>query len=332
LRTLQDKAKAWEDLCFMRSTHGRAEGQLMSHGSEGSVKAILYALGANFGIAVAKYIAAFWTGSGSMLAEAIHSTADCANQMLLLLGLKQARRPASVDFPLGHHRVTYFWSMIVALMLFFMGGAFSVYEGVERLLHPHPLQHGLIAMAVLGCAVVLEAFSLGAQCARSAKLAGRQPFLAWFRETRQSELMVVAGEDIAALLGLTFAFVAVAASVFTGNPVWDALGTIAIGVVLMVIAIAVMIEVKGLIVGESATPQLRSEIESFVAAQPEVEQVLNVITLAWGDKVVIAVKARMHGMESCSGRQMVEAINAVEARMQERFPAAQWVFFEPDVR
>ena len=132
----------------------------MSHGSEGSVKAILYALGANFGIAVAKYIAAFWTGSGSMLAEAIHSTADCANQMLLLLGLKQARRPASVDFPLGHHRVTYFWSMIVALMLFFMGGAFSVYEGVERLLHPQPLQHGLIAMAVLGCAVVGTAFAV----------------------------------------------------------------------------------------------------------------------------------------------------------------------------
>ena len=132
----------------------------MSHGSEGSVKAIFYALGANFGIAVSKYIAAFWTGSGSMLAEAIHSTADCANQMLLLLGLKQARRPASADFPLGHHRVTYFWSMIVALLLFFMGGAFSVYEGIERLLHPQALQHGLIAMAVLAAAVVLEALSL----------------------------------------------------------------------------------------------------------------------------------------------------------------------------
>lgn len=317
---------------FHAEHDGRAERHLMSHGGEGSVKAILYALGANFGIAVAKYIAAFWTGSGSMLAEAIHSTADCANQMLLLLGLKQARRPASADFPLGHHRVTYFWSMIVALMLFFMGGAFSVYEGVERLLHPQPLQHGLIAMAVLACAVVLEAFSLWGAMREIRKISGPQPFLAWFRETRQSELMVVAGEDIAALVGLVLAFFAVGASVITGNPIWDALGTLAIGMVLMVIAIAVMIEVKGLIVGESATPQLRSEIEAFVADQPEVEQVLNVITLAWGEKVVIAVKARMHGMESCSGRQMVEAINAVEARMQERFPAAQWVFFEPDVR
>jgi len=308
----------------------------MSHGSEGSahgsMRAIFYALGANFGIALSKFTAAYFTGSGSMLAEAIHSTADCGNQLLLLLGLKQARRPASADFPLGHHRATYFWSMIVALMLFFMGGAFSVYEGIERLLHPQPLQHGLIAMAVLGGAVVLEAFSLWGALKEIRKIAGRQPFLVWFRETRQSELMVVAGEDIAALLGLALAFVAVAATVITGNPLWDALGTLAIGAVLMAVAIAVMIEVKGLLVGESAAPQLRAEIEAFVAAQPEVEQVLNVITLAWGDKVVIAVKARMRGMETQTGLQMVDAINAVEARMQERFPSAQWVFFEPDVR
>jgi len=308
----------------------------MSHGSEGSahgsMRAIFYALGANFGIALSKFTAAYFTGSGSMLAEAIHSTADCGNQLLLLLGLKQARRPASADFPLGHHRATYFWSMIVALMLFFMGGAFSVYEGIERLLHPQPLQHGLIAMAVLGGAVVLEAFSLWGALKEIRKIAGRQPFLVWFRETRQSELMVVAGEDIAALLGLALAFVAVAATVTTGNPLWDALGTLAIGAVLMVIAIAVMIEVKGLLVGESAAPQLRAEIEAFIAAQPEVEQVLNVITLAWGDKVVIAVKARMRDMETQTGLQMVDAINAVEARMQERFPSAQWVFFEPDVR
>lgn len=300
--------------------------------AHGSIRAIYYALGANFGIAVSKYVAAFWTGSGSMLAEAIHSTADCANQLLLLLGLKQARRPASADFPLGHHRVTYFWSMIVALLLFFMGGAFSVYEGIERLLHPQPLQYGLIAMAVLACAVVLEALSLWGAMREIREIAGPQRFLAWFRETRQSELMVVAGEDIAALLGLVLAFVAVAATTITGNPLWDALGTLAIGIVLMVVAIAVMIEVKGLIVGESVAPALRAEIGAFVAAQAEVEQVLNVITLAWGEKVVIAVKARMRDMETQSGRQMVDAINAVEARMQQRFPNAHWVFFEPDLR
>ena len=250
----------------------------MSHGAEGSVRAILYALGANFGIAVAKFAAAAWTGSGSMLAEAIHSTADCVNQLLLLLGMREARRPESVDHPLGHHRAAYFWSMVVALLLFFMGGAFSVYEGVERMLHPQPLQNGLIAMAVLGVAVILEAFSLA------------------------------------------------------GDPLWDALGTLAVGVVLMVIAVAIMIEVKSLIVGESADPEQRAAIETFIAAQPEVAQVFNVITLAWGERIVIAVKARMADDETISGAEMVRRINAVEERIQAEFRSARWVFFEPDVK
>ncbi len=302
----------------------------MSHGQEGSVRAILYALGANFGIAVAKFAAAAWTGSGSMLAEAIHSTADCANQLLLLLGMREAKRPESPDHPLGHHRAAYFWAMVVALLLFFMGGAFSVYEGIERWRHPQPLQNGLIAMAVLGVAVVLEAFSLAGAMREIRKVAGGKRFLRWFRESRQSELMVVAGEDIAALAGLVLAFAAVAATVLTGDPLWDALGTLAVGVVLMVIAVAIMIEVKGLIVGESADPEQRAEIEAFVAAQPEVARVFNVITLAWGDRLVIAVKARMADDEAITGAEMVRRINAVEARMQARFPAARWVFFEPD--
>ncbi|RTL51454.1 MAG: cation diffusion facilitator family transporter [Rhodocyclaceae bacterium] len=304
----------------------------MSHGSEGSTKAIFYALGANFGIAVSKYGAAFWTGSGSLLAEAIHSTADCANQLLLLLGLKEAKKPESADHPLGHHRVTYFWSMVVALLLFFMGGAFSVYEGIERLLHPAPMENGLLAMAVLGVAVGLEAFSLWGAMKEIRLESGGKPFLQWFRETRQSELMVVAGEDIAALIGLALAFVAVSATVATGNPLWDALGTLSIGVVLMLIAVAVMVEVKALIVGESVAPEMRAEIEAFVAAQPEVETVLNVITLAWGAKAVIAVKARMAEMDAITGTEMVNRINAVEERMQQRWPNARWVFFEPDVR
>lgn len=302
----------------------------MSHDSEGSTRAILYALGANFGIAVSKYAAAAWTNSGSMLAEAIHSTADCVNQMLLLLGMREAKRPESADHPLGHHRAAYFWSMVVALLLFFMGGAFSVYEGVERLRHPHPMENGLIAMIVLGVAVVLEAFSLAGAMREIRKTAGGKPFLRWFRESRESELMVVAGEDIAALAGLALAFLAVAATVLTGNPLWDALGTLAVGVVLMVIAIAVMIEVKSLIVGESAAPELRTEIEAFIAAQAEVEKLLNVITLAWGGRIVIAVKAKMAEAEAISGSEMVRRINAVEARIQERFPTARWVFFEPD--
>ena len=304
----------------------------MSAHNAGSTRAILYAQGANFGIAVSKFGAAWWTNSGSMLAEAIHSTADCVNQLLLLLGMREAKRPESADHPLGYHRVTYFWSMIVALLLFFMGGAFSVYEGIERLRHPHPLENGLVALIVLGLAVVLEAFSLAGAMREIRKVAHGKSFLRWFRETRESELMVVAGEDIAALAGLTFAFCAVAFALATGNPLWDALGTLCVGIVLMVIAVLVMIEVKGLIVGESASPELREEIQRFVADQSEVAEVLNVITLAWGDKVVIAVKARMAEVERISGAQLVERINAVEARMQTAFPRAKWVFFEPDVR
>jgi cation diffusion facilitator family transporter len=304
----------------------------MSHGQEGSVRAILYALGANFGIAVAKFAAAAWTGSGSMLAEAIHSTADCANQLLLLLGMREAKRPESPDHPLGHHRAAYFWAMVVALLLFFMGGAFSVYEGIERWRHPQPLQNGLIAMAVLGVAVVLEAFSLAGAMREIRKVAGGKRFLRWFRESRQSELMVVAGEDIAALAGLVLAFLAVAAAVATGNPLWDALGTLSVGAVLMVVAVAIMIEVKGLIVGESADPEQRAAIEAFIAAQPEVAQVFKVITLAWGERIIIAVKARMAEAESISGAEMVRRINVVEERIQAEFRSAHWVFFEPDVK
>ncbi len=302
----------------------------MSH--EGSTKAIFYALGANFGIALSKFGAAWWTGSGSMLAEAIHSSADCANQLLLLLGMKEAKRPESDDHPLGHHRVTYFWSMVVALLLFFLGGAFSVYEGIHRLIHPEPMENGLVAMAVLGVAVVLEAFSLWGALREIRIESGGKPFMKWFRESRQSELMVVAGEDIAALIGLALAFVAVTATVLSGNPLWDSLGSIGIGAVLMIVAVALMREIKALIIGESLSPELRSEIAGFLAAQPEIAEVLNLITLAWGDRMVIAVKARMTDQERILGDELVTRINAVEDRLQARWPAARWVFFEPDVR
>jgi divalent metal cation (Fe/Co/Zn/Cd) transporter len=181
-------------------------------------------------------------------------------------------------------------------------------------------------------AVVLEAFSLAGAMREIRKTSHGKSFVRWFRESRQSELMVVAGEDIAALAGLTLAFVAVAATVLTGNPLWDALGTLSVGAVLMVIAVVVMIEVKSLIVGESVGPELRAEIGTFIAAQPEVETVFNIITLAWGERVVIAVKAKMAEAETITGAEMVRRINAVEARIQEKFPAARWVFFEPDER
>jgi cation diffusion facilitator family transporter len=265
-----------------------------------------------------------------MLAEAIHSAADCANQGLLLLGIRQAQAPETEDHPLGYHRVVYFWSMTVALLLFFVGGAFSLYEGVHRMLHPQPLENAMVAVGVLAVAVVLESFSLWGALREIRKVSAGKPFLRWFRETRESELMVVAGEDIAALAGLVAALCAVGLTVLTGNPVFDALGSVVVGIILMVIAIMLMREIKSLIVGESAAPELRKEINDFVEAQPEVRRVFRIITLAWGNRLVIAIKAEMS--ERDSAQKLLVDVNAVEERIQQKFPMALWVFFEPDTR
>jgi cation diffusion facilitator family transporter len=301
----------------------------MAERDGGAVRAIFYALGANAGIAVTKFGAAAYTGSGAMLAEAIHSVADCANQLLLLVGMRQARAPESVEHPLGHHRVVYFWAMMVALLLFLVGGVFSIYEGIERIRHPESMSNGIVALVVLAVAIGLEAISLMGALREIGKVRGSRPFLRWFRETRQSELMVVAGEDIAALGGLALAFLAVLAAVLTGDPRYDALGSIAVGVLLVVVAIAIIHEVKGMIVGESAEPAVRAAIEAHLNAQPEVRKVIRLITLQWGERLVVAVQAEMDMRGSAA--DLVAAVNRVEASLQDKFPQAKWVFFEPDV-
>lgn len=294
-----------------------------------STKAILFALGANTGIAVTKFAAAAYTGSGAMLAEAIHSVADAANQLLLLLGMKRAQVAASEEHPLGHHRVSYFYGMMVALLLFFVGGLFSIYEGWHRLTAHEPLKSPVVALIVLGVAIVLESISLWGAMREIRKVQAGRTFWRWFRETRQSELMVVAGEDIAALGGLVLAFVAVLITMTTGNPLFDAHGSIAIGVLLVVVAIVIIWEIKGMIVGESAEPATRREIAEHLAAQPEIKRVLKLITLQWGDKIVIAVQAEMAPMASATA--LIDATNRVEASLQAAFPQALWVFFEPDI-
>ncbi|ALP65820.1 cation diffusion facilitator family transporter [Paraburkholderia caribensis] len=296
---------------------------------EESPKAIFYALAANLGIAVCKFAAAAFTGSGSMFAEAIHSTADCGNQVLLLFGLKQARRPASPLHPLGAGRVIYFYSLIVALLLFFVGGVFSVYEGVHRLMAHEPLSHAYIALGVLGVSVVLETFSLMGAIREIRKTNPDKSMWRWFRETRESELLVVTGEDVAALLGLAIAFVAVLMTMITGNPEFDAWGSIGVGVLLMVIASMVGREVKSMIIGESASPEVRRAIEAHLRTRKEIRSIINLITLQWGRHVVVAVQAEM--IDYDSGRAMVDAINIVEADLQAKFPQVRWVFFEPDV-
>ncbi len=298
--------------------------------SSSSLRAILFALGANGGIALTKFGAAFYTGSGAMLAEAIHSVADCANQVLLLVGMRQARAPESAEHPFGHHRAIYFWSMMVALLLFFGGGAFSVYEGVARLRQPEPLKNALVALAVLGVAIALEAASLWGALREIRKVQRGRSFWRWFRETRQSELMVVAGEDIAALAGLVIAFIAISAATATGNPALDAAGSIAVGLLLMAVAVAVLLEVKAMIVGESAEPAVRAAIRAHLAARPEVRHVISLLTLQWGEKLIIAVQAEMNDPGSAAA--LIAAVNEVEASLQREFPQARWVFFEPDVR
>lgn len=300
----------------------------MSSHVNGSTKAIFYALGANGGIALAKFGAALYTGSGAMLAEAIHSLADCTNQVFLLIGLKEAGKPADESHPMGYGRVVYFWAMMVAILLFFLGGVFSVVEGVERFRHPEPLKNALIAMLVLGISVLLEAFSLYGAMREIRKIAHGKPFFQWFRETRQSELMVVAGEDIAALFGLSIAFAAVVMATVTGNPVWDAAGSIGVGILLMLVAVVVIREVKAMITGESALPETHAAIKAHIEARPEVECVIHLITLQWGEQLMIAVQAKMTPQPSDIG--LIDAINAVEESLQQQWPQAKWCFFEPD--
>ncbi|WP_213764415.1 cation diffusion facilitator family transporter [Caballeronia sp. dw_19] len=296
---------------------------------EESPKAIFYALAANFGIAVCKFGAAAFTGSGSMFAEAIHSTADCGNQLLLLVGLKRSQAPADVLHPLGSGREIYFYSMLVALLLFFVGGAFSVYEGVHRIARHEVVSNPIVALVVLGISVVLESFSLAGALREIRKTSGKKSLWRWFRETRESELIVVTGEDVAALAGLAIAFCAVLMTMITGNPVYDAAGSIGVGLLLMVIAYLVAREVKSMIVGESASPEVRRAIDAHLRARPEIVRVINLITLQWGKQIVVAVQAEMGDYDS--GRAMVDAINVIEADLQRAFPQARWVFFEPDI-
>jgi len=294
-----------------------------------SLKTILYALGANFAIFVSKSVAAFLTGSGAMTAEAVHSLADCGNQLLLLFGMRGAKAPPSPDYPLGRGKEIYFWSFLVALLLFSVGGAFSIYEGIHKLHNPEPLKWPWIAVGVLAFGLVAESFSMWGCLAEVNKARGKHSLWYWFRESRQSELIVIFGEDLAALLGLAIALAAVLATFATGNPIFDALGTLAIGVLLVVVAVFVAIEVKALLIGQSVEPETRAAIIAFLNARPEIARVFNLITLQLGSEVMVAVKAEMSRDLSTKG--VVDAINAVEAAMKAQFPEIRWSFFEPDV-
>ncbi|MDG6348447.1 cation diffusion facilitator family transporter [Luteimonas sp. 8-5] len=294
-----------------------------------SSRAILFALGANFAIAVAKGVAAFFTGSSAMLAETVHSLADCGNQLLLLLGMRQSRRPATPEYPLGHGKAVYFWSFLVAVMLFTVGGMFSVYEGLHKLQHPEQLRQWWWAAGVLVFGIAAEGVSMRACLQEVNKVRGDRSLWQWFRQSRQSELVVIFGEDLAALLGLVFALVAVMMSVVTGNPIWDALGTVAIGALLIVVAVLVAIEVKAMLIGQSVDPYRQSQIRAFLDGRPEIAHVISVITLQLGNDALVSVQARMR--EEHDAEEMLRNITSVERSLKKEFPEVRWSFFEPEL-
>jgi len=295
-----------------------------------SVKSIMFALTANLGIAITKTVAAVITGSGAMLAESIHSFADCGNQGLLFLGLRATKKNPDAEHPLGYGKEIFFWSFIVALILFSMGGLFSIYEGIHKLSSHEGLTSPVIAIVVLSVSMVLEGASLYGCITQIRKLKHNQSLWSWVKSSRQSELIVVLGEDVAALVGLFFALVSIILAVVTGNPIFDAIGSIGIGVLLVLVSIFVAIKVKSLLIGQSADDETRAAIHAFLETQPEIEQIMNLITLQLGPQIMVAVKVKMDKADSVS--QLIGNINKCEIALKKEFPAVQWVFFEPDVK
>lgn len=294
-----------------------------------SRKSIFFALGANLAIAIAKTAGALYTGSASMLAEAIHSFADCINQALLLWGLRQARRAASDEHPLGYGRAIYFWSFIVAMMLFSIGGLFSIYEGIHKLGTSEPVKYAWVAIGILGFGIAAESVSLWGALREIEKERGTRTLWRWFRTSRQSELLVILGEDVAALGGLAVALGFIALALVTGAPMWDAIGSICIGVLLVMVAVLVAIEVKALLVGQSAEPEQVERMRAHLSAQAEVASVYKLLTQQLGSDIMVAVKAQMR--PAGSEAALIEAINRVERGFRAQFPAVRWMFFEPDI-
>jgi cation diffusion facilitator family transporter len=286
-------------------------------------------LGANFAIFLAKAVATVITGSSAMFSEAVHSLADCGNQILLLLGMKRAQRPANPDYPLGYGKEIYFWSFLVAVMLFTVGGMFSFYEGLHKLQSKEPLSYPWIAIGVLTFGIIAESVSMRACLVEVDKARGELGLWSWFRSSRQAELVVIFGEDLAALLGLAFALLAVAATMITGNPVYDAIGSLGIGLLLITVAVFVAIEIKAMLIGQSVEPIQREAIRQFITGRPEIKQVFSLITLQMGNDIMVAVQAEMSDPDA-STAVSIERINATEKALKVAFPEIRWSFFEPD--
>lgn len=291
---------------------------------------IWQSLAVNFAITVAKGIGAAVTGSGSMLAETLHSFADCGNQLLLLLGVREAQRPPDAKHPLGYGRSMYFWSFLVALLLFTGGGVFSIYEGIHKLEHPEPIESLGLAVAILVFSLGLESWSTLGNVRELNKRRGPKPFLRYLRDTKDSDLVVVFGENSAAVLGLALALLAMLAAWETGEPTFDALGSIAIGFVLVGVAIFLAVEVQSLLVGEAADPEIAAAAGRIAAEMTDIERVIYLITVQQGPGEVI-VAAKLGFESNMDVRQVAEAIDQFEARLRADCPDVRWIFVEPDL-
>jgi len=299
--------------------------------ASGSTKAILAALFANLGIAIAKFVGYFFTSSSSMLAEAIHSVADTSNQALLLLGSKRATRDATPDHPFGFGRERYFWSFIVALVLFTLGGLFAVYEGVHKLGEAsHEVSNVQWAIAILVFGLFLEGYSFHTAVKESRPLKGHASWWEFIRHSRTPELPVVLLEDFGALMGLLIALVGVSTAAITGDSRWDAYGTIAIGVLLVLIAAVLVFEMKSLLMGESALAPMRKAISRAIQETGEVNQVLHMRTQHIGpDELLVAAKVQLkRGLDTAG---VAAAINRAEQRIRESVPIRCMIYLEPDV-
>jgi cation diffusion facilitator family transporter len=294
-------------------------------------RAVVAALLANVGIAVAKFVGFLLTSSASMLAESVHSVADSGNQVLLLLGQKRSRRAPTAEHPFGYGRERYFWAFVVALILFSLGGMFAIYEGVSKIRHPHEIESASIAIGILLVAIALESASLRTAVVEARK--AREVGMSWWgfiHRSKQPELPVVLLEDLGALVGLFFALAAVSASVITDDPLWDAIGTVSIGALLVVIAIVLAIEMKGLLIGEAASIIDQQRIAAAIEIEPSVARLIHMRTQHIGpDELLVGAKVELvHGM---SVDDAAEAVNRIENSVRRAVPTARIMYIEPDM-
>jgi cation diffusion facilitator family transporter len=295
----------------------------------GGTRAIIAALTANAGIALAKFVGFLITGSSSMLAEAAHSVADTSNQALLLLGQKTSRREATRSHPFGYGRDRYFYAFVVALLLFSVGAIFAVYEGIHKIHAPEPLKSPVVALIILLVAVGLETFSFRTAIAESRQIKGSVTWWGFIRQSRVPELPVVLLEDAGALLGLVFALFGVGLSMITGDPVWDGVGTLMIGLLLGVIAVILIVEMKSLLIGEGATPEeLAAIVDELTAGK--VQRVIHIRTQYLGpDELLVAAKIALY--PGLPLEEVAQAIDDAELRVRTKVPTARLIYLEPDL-